>query len=140
MQWRKTQSRASALSAGLAAALLLSACGSGTERRATPRPTLPREVALRLARSSDGVAAALAAGDNCRALTLARALRQQASAAVVPAALRPQLQASTTDLAGRIECTPPALPPTVAAEPDEHGKDHDKGKHKGEKKHGKEHD
>lgn len=140
MRCRRTRSWASALTVGLAAVLILSACGSGSEHRAAPRPTLPRDVALRLAAASDGVAAALAAGDSCRALTLARALRQQASTAVAPSALRPALRAVANDLARRIECVPPPPSPTVAAEPDEHGKGHDKGKHKGQKKHGKEHD
>lgn len=140
MRCRRTRSWASALTFGLAAVLFLSACASGSEHRAAPRPTLPRDVALRLAAASDGVAAALAAGDSCRALTLARALRQQASTAVAPSALRPTLRAAANDLARRIECVPPPPPPTVAAEPDEHGKGHDKGKHKGQKKHGKEHD
>jgi hypothetical protein len=143
MGCRRRRTRVSALSVGIATALFLSGCGSGAERRAAPRPTLPRAVALRLAHASDGVAAALAAGDNCRALTLAQALRQQASAAVdaasVPPVLRPPLRAATNDLARRIECIPP--PPAAAAEnPPQGDEGHGKGKHKGKKKHGKEHD
>jgi hypothetical protein len=137
MRWKKNRPRISALGAGLAAALVLSGCGSGSERHAELRPTLPRDVALRLAHMSDGVAAALAAGDDCRARTLAQTLRQQASAAVVPAGLRTRLQAATNDLARRIECIPP--PRSTVAEPQPKDKDHDRGKHKGEKKHGKKH-
>ena len=127
------------MTAGLTAALLLSVCGNGAERRTAPRPTLPRVVALRLAHASDGVAAALAAGDGCRARTLAQALQQQASASVVPTALRGQLREATNDLARRIECVPPPPPPTVAVQPQDEGNGHDHGKHKGEKKHGKKH-
>jgi hypothetical protein len=121
--------------------ILLSGCGTGAEQRATTPPTFPRAVALPLARASDGVAAALAAGDNCRALTLAQSLRQQTGAAVaaarVPPRLRRPLQAAANDLARRIECTPPQ---PVETRPAEDRKEHGKGKHKGEKKHGKEHD
>jgi hypothetical protein len=143
MRCKQKRPRISAFGAGLAAALVLAGCGSGSERHAEPRPTLPRDVALRLAHVSDGVVAALAAGDACRARTLAQTLRQQARTAVVPAALRTQLQSATNDLARRIECVPPP-PPTVAETQPKEEKEHDRGKHKGEKKHekkhGKEHD
>jgi hypothetical protein len=142
MQWRKTRPRASTLGGAVAGAVLLSGCGGGAEQRAAPPPTLPRAVALGLARASDGVAAALAAGDNCRALTLAQSLQQQTSAAVatarVPPRLRQPLQAAANDLASRIECTPPA--PAVEPSPAERDDKDDKGKHKGQKKHGKGHD
>jgi hypothetical protein len=138
---RRKRPRTSA-GAALAAIVLLSSCGGGDQRRATPPPTLPRPVALGLARASDGVAAALAAGDNCRALTLARSLQQQTSAAGtvagIPPSLRRPLQAAVNGLARRIECTPP--PAAVETSPAEGDEKHDKGKHKGEKKHGKEHD
>jgi len=140
MRWKRRRSWVSALTAGLTAALLFSGCGNGAERRTAPRPTLPRAVALRLAHASDGVAAALAAGDDCRARTLAQALQQQASAAAAPTALRPQLQRATNDLARRIECVPPPPPPSVTVQPQDEGNGHDNGKHKGEKKHGKKHD
>lgn len=140
MQWRKGP-RTSAFGAAVAATVLLSSCG-GAQRRATPPPTLPRPVALGIARASDGVAAALAAGDGCRALTLARSLQQQASAVGtpegIPPSLRRPLQAAVNDLARRIECTPP--PAAVETSPSGGDEKHDRGKHKGEKKHGKEHD
>jgi hypothetical protein len=138
MRWKKNRPRISALGAGLATALAFSGCGSGSERRAELRPTLPRDVALRLAHTSDGVVAALATGDDCRARTLAQTLRQQASAAMVPAGLRTQLQVATNDLARRIECIQPPRP-TVAEPQPKQDKEHDRGKHKGEKKHGKKH-
>jgi len=139
MRWMRRRSWISALTAGLTAVLLLSGCGNGAERQTAPRPTLPHAVALRLAHASDGVAAALAAGDGCRARTLAQALQQQASSSVVPTALRTQLREATDDLARRIECAPRPPPPTVAVEPQDEGNRHDNGKHKGEKKHGKKH-
>jgi hypothetical protein len=141
MQWRK-RPRTSAFGAALAASVLLSSCGGDAQRRATPPPTLPRPVALELARASDGVAAALAADDSCRALTLAHSLQQQTSAAGtvagIPPSLRQPLQAAVNALARRIECTPP--PAAVQTSPAKGEEKHNRGKHKGEKKHGKEHD
>lgn len=141
MQWRKRR-RTSACGAAVAATVLLSSsCGGGAQQRVTPPPTLPRPVALGIARASDSVAAALAAGDDCRALTLARSLQQQTIAAGtvarIPPSLRRPLQAAVNDLAQRIECTPAPAEETTPAEGHEK---HDRGKHKGEKKHGKEHD
>ncbi len=118
------------MGAALAAALCLAGCGAGDEPRTAPQPTLPRSLALSLAQSSDGVVAALEAGDPCRALTLARALQQQTIAAVnagrVPAPFLEPLQSTANDLAGRIVCvTPP--------EEDDEEQRRGKGKKKGKK-------
>jgi hypothetical protein len=125
---------------------LLAGCGGGSDNRTTPPPSLPRAVASELANTSDAVASSLAAGDSCRALTLARWLRRQTLAAVsdsrVPARLKHPLRRAVEGLAKRIHCSPPPTPTTsgsVSVEPDEHGK----GKHKGHEKkakHGKERD
>ena len=82
-----------------------------------------------MASRSDEVAQTLAAGDSCRALSLAQQLQQEAVAAInagrVPAAFQEQLGSTVGDLVFRIQCVP-------AAEP------HDNGKHKG--KHKKKHE
>jgi hypothetical protein len=113
------------------AALCLSACGGGAKQSAPPPPTLSRTLASALALQSDAVADALAAGESCRAVTLARALQQQTIAAInrgrVTAGLQEQLASAVNALVVRVKCVPPPAPP------DEHGR----GKHKRhDKKHG----
>jgi hypothetical protein len=85
------------------AALCLAGCGGGEERRAAPQPKLPAPVAFELAQRSDAVAAALQAGDSCRALDEARQLQEDTIAAInkrrIPAPFQepnPCSQASTT--------------------------------------------
>jgi hypothetical protein len=116
------------LAAACAAALCLGACGGGGGRRATPPPTLPRTVAQALAARTDSVAAALAAGDSCRAAALARQLQQQTIASInrgaVTSALEEPLSGAVNDLVARVVCVPPP------ARPAEHGH----GKHKGHDK------
>jgi hypothetical protein len=107
------------------AALCLAGCGSGSEQRAAPQPKLPAAVASALASRSDEVARALAAADDCRALSLAQQLQQETIAAInagrVSAAFQEQLGSTVGDLVSRIQCIPPAQP-------------QDNGKHKGRKK------
>jgi len=113
----------------LAGALCLSACG-GAKRSAPPPPTLSHSLGSSLAAQSDAVASALAAGDSCGALTLARRLQQQTIAAInegrVTTGLQEQLSSAVNELVTRVRCVP-APPP---AEPT-----HDHGKHKGQHKH-----
>jgi hypothetical protein len=105
----------------------LAACGGTPHSASPPAPRLPRAVASSLAQGSDAIATALAAGDSCRAATLAHQLQQQTIAAInagrVPAALQEQLSGSVNDLAGRIVCVPPPPP-----------EKHEHGKHKGHDK------
>jgi hypothetical protein len=128
---RKTRTRRAELGAALAAALCLSACG-GAKQTAPPPPTFSRTLASALAAQSDAVADALAAGDSCRALTLARALQQRTIAAInggrVSADLQEQLASAVNGLVVRVRCVPPPAP-----RPDEHKR----GKHK---RHGKKHE
>ena len=128
MQRRKTQTRRPELGAVLVAALCLAGCGSGSERRVAPQPKLPAPVASVLASRSDQVAAGLAAGDHCRALTQAHLLQQETIAAInagrVPGAFQEQLGSTVGDLVSRIQCVPASKP-------------RDDGKHKG--KHKKKH-
>jgi hypothetical protein len=128
---RKTRTRHLELGAALAAALCLSACGAA--KQAAPPPTFSRSLASALAAQSDAVADSLAAGNSCRALTLAHALQQRTIAAInehrVAAGLQEQLSSAVNELVARVTCMPPPAP---APAPREHG--HGKGKHKG---HGK---
>jgi hypothetical protein len=128
LQRRKTRTRRPELGATLAVALCLAGCGSGSARRVAPQPKLPAPVASALASRSDQVAAALAAGDHCHALTQAHLLQQESIAAInagrIPAAFQEQLGSTIGDLVSRIQCVPAAKPP-------------DSGKHKG--KHKKKH-
>jgi hypothetical protein len=126
---RKTRTRPLELGAAVAVALCLSGCG-GARRAAPHPPTLPRSVATALAERSDAVADALAAGDSCRALTLARELQRETIAAInrgrVSGAFRENLMGAVNDLTARVTCVPPAPPPAK--------KEHGRGKHE---KHGK---
>ena len=112
--------------------LTLSACGGG-HQQAAPPPTLPRPVAQALAARADAVAAALAAGDSCQAVALARRLQQDTISAInggrVATALQEPLSGVVNDLVGRVVCVPPPSPAPQ--------KEHGRGKHKGhDKKHG----
>jgi hypothetical protein len=130
LQRRKTRTRRPELGAALAAAFCLAGCGSGSEHRVAPQPKLPAPVASALASRSDEIAQALARGDQCRALTLARQLQQETIAAInarrVPGALQEQLGSTVGDLVSRIQCVPAVKPP-------EGGKHKGKGKKKHEK-------
>jgi hypothetical protein len=104
-----------------------------------PPPALSHSLGAALAARSDAVAAALAAGDSCGALTLARRLQQETIAAIngghVAGALQEQLLSSVNALVARVHCVPPpaaAPQPTPQVEP----RPHDHGKHEGQHKHG----
>jgi hypothetical protein len=133
LQRRKTRTRQRDLGAAVAAALFLAGCGSGADRDVAPQPTLPRQLAVSLAKQSDSVARALDAGDDCTASRLAEQLQQQTIAAInagyVPGPFLETLQDRVNDLASRIRCVPP---PAVEEPKDDKG--HGKGK---KKKHGK---
>ena len=132
MRRRKTRTRPVELGAALAAALCLSACG-GAKQPAPPPPTFAKSLASGLAAQSDSVASALAAGDSCRALTLAQRLQRSTIGAInqgrVPPGLQEQLSSAVNALVARVRC----VPPPAAAPPPHEGK-HDHGKHKGHEK------
>lgn len=133
---REAPHRGRQLGAAAAVALLLSGCG-GTKHTARPRPpALPHAVASDLAATSDEVAAALAAGDSCRALTLAHGLQAQTIAAInahrVPAGLQEQLSGAVNALAAGVRCVPSPSPTITEG--------HDRGKGKGHEKHAKKKD
>jgi hypothetical protein len=133
LQRRKTRTRSLELGAAAAAAVCLSACGGAKQSAPPPPPTFSRSLASSLAAQSDAVASALAAGDSCRALTLARRLQRQTIGAInnrhVAPALQEQLSGAVNELVVRVHCVPP--PPPAPAR-----KEHGRGKHK---EHGKKH-
>jgi len=91
------------------------------------------------------VAAALAAGDSCRALALARRLQQRTIAAInhgkVAAGLQEQLSGAVNELVTRVRWVPPVVTTTPTPPSAHHGKQKGHEKHHGEgrgkKRHGK---
>jgi hypothetical protein len=83
-----------------------------------------------LAARTEAVAQATAAGDSCKAASLAQDLQKEAIGAInegrIAVVLQEPLLGAVNDLTARIECVP--APPKAQ---------HDHGKHKG--KHGKKH-
>jgi hypothetical protein len=132
LQRRKTRTRRRELGAAAAVALCLSACGGAKQSAPPPPPRFSHSLAASLAAQSDAVAAALASGDSCRALTLAHRLQQQTIAAInsgrVTPALQEQLSGAVNELVVRVRCVPPP-----ATREDGHGKHKGHGKkHKGD--------
>ena len=127
---RKTRTRRPELGAALTAALCLAGCGGGSEHRVAPQPKLPKPVSTSLASRSDEVAQSLAAGDSCRARSLAQQLQQETVAAIndgrVPGAFQEPLGSTVADLVSRIHCVPAQ-------------NKHDNGKHKRKEKHKSKH-
>jgi hypothetical protein len=126
---RKIRTKPLERGAAVAAALCLSACGSdGGKNAVVPPPSLPPSVASALAARSDAVADALAAGDSCRAASLATQLQRETIAAInsgrVAGTLQEPLSTSVNDLVARVRCVPAPQPQ------DEKGR----GKHKGRDK------
>jgi hypothetical protein len=117
------------LGASGAAALCLGGCGDSPAEHAARPPTFPRPLGISLAASSDAVADALAAGDSCRAATLATRLQQETIAAInsgrVAATLQEPLSTGVNDLVARVKCVPP---------PQQQQDEKDRGKHKGHDK------
>ena len=126
-----TRATVTRLGAVLLATGSLAACGGDGRRHVAPPPALPTKVATALAARADQVAAALDAGDSCRAATLAQQLQRDTIAAInakrMAPALQEQVTGSVNDLAGRIVCVPPPAPPRAE-------KEHGHGKHKGHDK------
>ena len=104
--------------AALSLAIALAGCGSSSETTAG-QPALSRGLANALADKSDEIAAALEGNNECGAARLADELKDAVDAAIangqVPAALRGELERTSTDLQNEINC------------PEEHGKE-EKGK------------
>jgi len=96
-------------------ALTAAGCGGGAKHIAAPAtPKLPRALAQAWAQQADEIAAALAAGDGCTAVTRAVALRTQVVQAVndrrVARRFLGPLVGTVNDIPDRIACNPPAAP------------------------------
>jgi hypothetical protein len=124
-------------------AIALAGCGSGERRASPPPPRLPAGLAASLASRSDEVARLLDRNDGCGALAAAKALQQQAIAAIntgrVPPRLQEPLGAAANDLVFRIHCAPRPAPAPVGGHNQKqpgHGKEKGHGKGDG-KGHGK---
>jgi hypothetical protein len=110
--------------AALALAVVLAACGGGSDTTAGQAGALPRAVADDLAAKSDEIADALDRGDQCGAAHHADELKDEVAAAIadgrVPTAYQGELERTATELQNNVNC-------------DERGKEHkaeDKGKGK----------
>jgi hypothetical protein len=92
----------------IACALLLGACGNGSD---SGTGALSSAVAERLASAADQIASSLDNGDTCDAAAEADALQREASEAIaagdVPAELRTRLTTAVTDLVNEVNCEPP---------------------------------
>jgi hypothetical protein len=135
----KTPTRQLQLGAAGAVALCLTACGGTKHATPPPPPTLSHALGATLAAQSDAVASALAAGNSCSALILAKQLQHQTIAAInhgsVPAPLQEQLAGSVNELVARVQCVP-----TPAPAPPPEGDEQGHGKHKGHDKNHKDED
>lgn len=99
-----------ALACGCAAACGGSGAAASSSAPPARGPVIDTAVASALASQADAVAANLDAHHGCAARSTARQLVASVDAAVragqIPAALRPQLQASAAALAAEIRCAP----------------------------------
>jgi hypothetical protein len=92
----------------IACALVLGACGSGSD---SGTGALSSSVAERLASAADQIASSLDNGDTCDAAAEADALQREANEAIaageIPAELRTRLTTAVTDLVNEVNCEPP---------------------------------
>ena len=109
------------------------ACGGGgsaaPSQQSAPRgPLIAIPVADALAAQADAVAASLDAHHDCAARAQAGDLANAVDAAIaagqIPAALQPQLRATSQALGAAIRCTPPSKPP---GDKHHHAKDNGNG-------------
>lgn len=129
----------------LSAAFLLVVVAAGCGGAARPQRSVFHGVPPALAQDWEGqasdIAAAASAGNSCRALRLANALRADvvASKDKLPSRLRPPLLTSVRALADRIECTPVAQTPPKQPKPPKEPHEHDRHGHHGHGGGGKDH-
>jgi len=111
--------------------LALAGCGGGGGEPKVVQPHLPRALAADWRAQTDGVAAALDAGDGCEARRRAVALQTSVITAVnarrVPPRFQETLLGTVNELATRIGCTPPAPAPTPAPASDGAGGNNEGG-------------
>jgi hypothetical protein len=94
--------------AALTLAVVLAACGGGSDTTARQAAALPRAVADDLAAKSDEIADALDRGDQCGAAHHADELKDEVEAAIadgrVPAAYQDELERTATELQNDVNC------------------------------------
>jgi hypothetical protein len=105
-----------------AAALLVvvvAGCGGANRPQRTATPGVPRALAHEWEGRASAIAAAAAAGNDCRAMRLAASLRTDVLAAEgrVPARLRTALSTGVNELADLTTCTPVVQEPPKAPKP-----------------------
>jgi len=96
------------LSAAALLVVVAAGCGGAARPQRSALPGLPPALAQDWEGQASDIAAAASAGNSCRALQLANALRADvvASKDRVPSRLQPPLLTSVNALAGRIKCVP----------------------------------
>ena len=118
--------------AALTLAIVLAACGGGSDTTAAQAAALPRGVADDLAAKSDEIADALDRGDQCGAAHHADELKDEVEAAVadgrVPAAYQGELERTATELQNAVNCD------ERGKENKDKDKDQDQDQGKGKKK------
>ena len=120
------------VSAAALLVLVAAGCGGAAGRQKPAFQGVPRTLAQTWEGQAAAIAAAAAAGNNCRALQLTDSLRVDVVAAKdrLPARLRPPLLTGVNALANRITCTPaprkelPKPPKGPKPPPERHGHGH----------------
>lgn len=113
-------------------ALLAAGCGGAARPHGVALRGLPQTLARGWEAQASEIGAAASAGDDCRAMRLARALRDQVVSMErkVPVRLQSALLTGVNALAARTTCTPPVVkkpprPPKGPGGHEDHGhKDH----------------
>ena len=115
----------------LLCAVLLAAgatgCGGSRHETEATEVKLPRSLARAWASRADAIAAAAAAGQGCRAQTLADSLRDDVvgADARVPGTYRTKTLVSVNHQADRIACVPPTKSATEPPKPQPHPPHHE---------------
>jgi hypothetical protein len=96
------------LSAAFLLVVVAAGCGGAARPERSASHGVPRALAQDWEGQASDIAVAASAGNSCRALQLANALRAdvEASKDELPSRLRPPLLTSVNALADRIKCTP----------------------------------
>jgi hypothetical protein len=114
------------------AALVLTACGSGSDTPTIAPPAVSATTADHLAKLSNRIATDLDAGDVCHAAHAADDLRAAVGESDLPANLRPGVDAVAGELVDQVNCPPPPPPPEPEQKPKKH--EGDEHKHHGDEK------
>ena len=125
------------LSGAALVVVVAAGCGGAARPQRSALPGLPPALAQTWEGQASDIAVAASAGNSCRALQLANALRADvvASKDRVPSRLQPPLLSSVNALADRIQCVPavqtPPQKPTPPKKPTKEPHEHDHHDHHG---------